>query len=147
VVVHPGEEWCVMVGTVEQRVAALEARLAVIEQRGREVERTVGIRFEEPVMSILENDVLLAAGAEAVEVAGSDTIEGALASVLAEGVDDAEGVEAPGQLVVDDVGPVDWPALVGAESGSQVGADGGDTVLGAEVGPEPAGDTQPGGEG
>jgi hypothetical protein len=71
---------------VAAALAAIEARLTRIEVRGREVERTVGIRFEDP-----EPEMGVVGGDEGQPIGAMPDVAGDL--VLAEGVDTAEGAE------------------------------------------------------
>jgi hypothetical protein len=120
VVVHRGEEWCVMVDTVEGRLAALEARMAAVEGCSREVMRTVGIRFEEPAGMIaqMEEVAAIEGGVLVVEGEQDGVVIGRI-EALADSVDDAEGVEAPGLVVVDEAGRVDLEGLVGSEPAAE----------------------------
>jgi hypothetical protein len=129
---------------VAAALATLEARLTRIEVRGREVERTVGIRFADedfylepavPVQEPAADDLVLAEGVDTAEggegvdamvALSPEEIDAALADLVArEG--EVPFSDPPAVVVVDEAGPVDWERL--AAEGGQPAAD---TLAGGE---------------
>ncbi len=151
---------------VAAALAAIEARLTRVEVRGREVERTVGIRFEDPEPEVGAGQMIGAMLAVAATEGAALVIEGEQDGVvigrlepLAEGVDTAEGAEDVDAMVAlspeeidaaladlvareGEVPFSDPPALVVVDEAGPVDWE----RLAAEGG-QPAADTLTGGEG